>query len=389
MNRAAKDRSFGTGIALNSGNKKRSFKMKGLLVTMTFLLSFSLFAAQTVKTTIYKIYDPVAEDPDYLILANNGHVYGISPEDEYLVRLAKEALATSTAIEISLKEESGLVENPDERSTVDNINYLGSGSVEVPLRPEPSPDAFFSPEHHIRPLDGYTLTSQSYSANKSLFRWMRNDLSGNSECYNRAHVWSWEMYKRLGHKSGKMFLFFTRRYINEYRYKWWFHVAPMINQHGEPQHMILDRQYTRGPLRMHDWTDIFMRNDPHCPVVDRYSSYSQNQYSRYCYLIPASMYYWQPYNLDRLERYHTQKWGFVQSQVNHAYNDALRWRRADNANDNSTEETTSNEVPENSDSTTSETETTTSSDENEDTTATTPSEDAPETESEPTEETEA
>lgn len=359
--------------------------MKGLLVTTTFLLSFSLFAAQTVKTTINKIYDPVASDPDYLILANNGHVYGISPSDEYLVRLAKEALATGTAIEISLKEESRLVENPDERSSVENINYIGS--VEVPLRPEAAPEAFFAPEHHIRPLDGYTLTSQSYSANASLFRWMRNDLSGNSECYNRAHVWSWEMYQRLGHRSGKMFLFFTRRYINEYRYKWWFHVAPMINQTGQPQHMVLDRQYTRSPLRMHDWTDVFMKNDAHCPVVDRYSSYSQNQYSRYCYLIPASMYYWQPYNLDRLERYHTQKRGFIQGEVNHAYNDALRWRRADGANDDSTEETTSNEVPENSDSTTPETENGDMSEE--DTTADTPSEEAPETETGTTENTEA
>lgn len=298
--------------------------MRIFALLLTALFSYTLLAGESVKTTISQIYEPTANDPDYLILANNGHVYGIKSEDAYMARVAREALASGQAVEIELESREGLT-NPDERSTVSNISVI-SGSVEIPLREEEPEQviAFEAPEHHIKPMDGYSMTTLSWSSTSSLFRSMRNDLSGSSECYNRAHVWDWEIYQKYQYKTGKMFLFFTRRYINEYRYKWWFHVAPMINTSGERQHMVLDRQYTRGPLRMHTWTDIFMRNDAHCPVVDRYSSYSQNQYSRYCYLIPASMYYWQPYNLDRLERYHTTKTYFVQSQINHAYNDARR-----------------------------------------------------------------
>lgn len=300
--------------------------MKKILVLMTILLSVSALAAETVRTTINQIYEPSTEDPDYLLLANNGHVYGIEARDEDLARIAREALATSSAIELELKplEENELEKNM--RSTVENIAIIeGESLIEVPLRAEEvDAEEFVVPEHHIRPLDGFRLTTLSSSGTRSLFNSMRNDLSGASECYNRAHVWSWEIYQKNRYNTGKMFLFFTRRYINEYRYKWWFHVAPFINESGRPQHVVLDRQYTSGPLGMHTWTDYFMKNDAHCPVVDRYSSYSQNQYSRYCYLIPASMYYWQPYNLDQLERYHTTKRVFIQSQINHSYRDARR-----------------------------------------------------------------
>lgn len=300
--------------------------MKTILVLATFFLSFSLFAADTVRTTISHIYEPTTDDPDFLILANNGHVYGIDAEDDELARTAREALASFSIIELELRPQDRHEIEKNMRSTVDDIRIVEEDSaVHVPLRPErPEGDAFFAPEHHIRPLDGFRLTSLSNSGTYSLFRSMRNDLSGSSECYNRAHVWSWEIYRQKRYNTGKMFLFFTRRYINEYRYKWWFHVAPFINESGRPQHVVLDRQYARGPLPMHTWTDMFMRNDAHCPVVDRYSSYSQNQYSRYCYLIPASMYYWQPYNLDRLERYHTTKRVFIQSEINHSYRDARR-----------------------------------------------------------------
>lgn len=308
--------------------------MRMMFCLISFLMSFSLFAQtaeqSTVRTTINQIYEPSAHDPDYLILANNGYVYGIEARDENFARIAREALASSLVIELELREQDPAEKEKNQRFTVDDITILENiNSAEVPYRGEElergiETDAFLEPEHHIKPLDGYRLTSLSSGGNRSLFSSMRNDLSGSSECYNRAHVWSWEIYQRYRYNTGKMFLFFTRKYISEYRYKWWFHVAPFINQTSSAQHMVLDRQYTRGPLPMHSWTDVFMRNDAHCPVVDRYSSYSQNQYSRYCYLIPASMYYWQPYNLDRLERYHTTKKVFIQSQINHAYRDARR-----------------------------------------------------------------
>lgn len=304
--------------------------MKRILVMMTAILSFSLISfslfAQTVKTTINQIHEPTTDDPDYLIFANDGHVYGISAQDEDLARIAREALASSSVIELELKERTDFEKERDMRSTVENVTILReANALEVPLRPnEFGSDSFVMPEAYAGPLSGYSLTWLSQGEVGNLFRSMRNDLSGASECYNRAHVWSWEIYQNRRYNTGKMFLFFTRRYINEYRYKWWFHVAPFINVRGEPQHVVLDRQYAGGPRVMHSWTDMFMRNDAHCPVVDRYSSYSQNQYARYCYLIPASMYYWQPYNLDNLERRGISKRVYIQREVNHAYRDARR-----------------------------------------------------------------
>ena len=300
--------------------------MKRLLFLFTFLFSLSLAANETVKTRIYNLLEPSDGDTEYLLMAANGFVYGVPAQDQESADKLREAVANGLAVELSLKDQTADEINNDERSSVEAVKLLRNetpfASTFMPVMDMP---AVVEPEGHLKPMDNFSVTRISQAQANGLFRSMRNDLRGGSECYNRAHVWSWEIYNKNRYNTGKMFLFFTRRYINEYRYKWWFHVAPFINVSGQSQHVVLDRQYFASPRVMHSWTDAFMKNNANCPVLTRYSSYSRRQYENYCYLIPASMYYWQPWNLDYLERYHQRRSTFYQRDINHAYRDARGW----------------------------------------------------------------
>jgi hypothetical protein len=155
------------------------------------------------------------------------------------------------------------------------------------------------------------------------FRKMRTDWQrwSGSQCYNRAHVWSYEEFQRTGLKSMKLFMFFTRSYIWKYNYKWWFHVTPMTYVAGVP--MTMDRMFMKGPAEVKTWSDKFIISKRNCPVIYRYTDYSQHQDTEHCYLHPASMYFWQPRDLERLEQTGFEKTQFVRSDINWAYDEAF------------------------------------------------------------------
>ncbi len=146
-----------------------------------------------------------------------------------------------------------------------------------------------------------------------------------SQCYNRAHVWSYEEFKRSGLKSKKLFMFFTSDYIRKYRYKWWFHVSPMILVRDTEAvvERVIDREFTKSPLAVKAWTDMFIKSKRVCPVVYHYSDYRDHQQTEHCYLMPVSMYYWQPRDMENQERTGGYKTDFVQADVNHAYREAF------------------------------------------------------------------
>jgi hypothetical protein len=87
--------------------------------------------------------------------------------------------------------------------------------------------------------------------------------------------------------------------------------------------MTLDRRYTGGPLTTRTWTNVFMYNDAFCPVVYQYSSYRNHQNEQYCYLIPTSMYFWQPLDIERQERTGYVKTQYFTSQTDYAYWEAF------------------------------------------------------------------
>ena len=80
--------------------------MKRLLFLLTFLLSFSLFASETVKTNIYNLIEPESGDTEYVLFASNGFVYGLPVQDQLLADKAREALGKGLPVELILNDQT-------------------------------------------------------------------------------------------------------------------------------------------------------------------------------------------------------------------------------------------------------------------------------------------
>jgi hypothetical protein len=147
-----------------------------------------------------------------------------------------------------------------------------------------------------------------------------------SECTNRAHVWSYEEFNRSGLLSQKQFVFFTASYINRHKFKWWFHVAPMIKVrvNGEVQERVLDYRYAHRPQTVKEWTDLYVHSKRPCKVTTKFSEYDVNPQTEDCYQISTPMYYWQPRDIKNEETLQKYKMSFSKSDINSAYSEAFR-----------------------------------------------------------------
>lgn len=208
--------------------------------------------------------------------------------------------------------------NPDETLEIE----LDAQHKVKSIRPTSSPAPLEDERDFTSKRINYTPSNLTTMAEATtIFNRMRRNYQNESQCYNRAHIWAYEENRKYGTNMMKVFVFYTKRYIRNYNFYWWFHAIPAVYVNNEL--ITLDRRYARGPLAMKPWTDIFVRSKRACPVITKYSQYSQNQQAEDCYVHYATQYFWQPRDLDNLERNGTVKSEWVPSQVNWAYNEAF------------------------------------------------------------------
>jgi hypothetical protein len=235
----------------------------------------------------------------HLILLETGAVVFLPREEAELLASFRECQRRGATLAV----------DADERNNFIAAQTIGEGVDVAGPRP-PLPRSF---EPSVLPDEADAL---------AVFKRMRRDHQRDSQCYNRAHVWAWEEFRATGLRSSKHFLFFTWRYIRNYRYKWWFHVAPSVALADETVR-ILDRTFTRMPLSVAAWIRNFVYSGRACPEVSDYYDYRRNQNREDCYLIPVSMYFWQPRDIERRSRTGAEKSSFLRSEVRHAYREAF------------------------------------------------------------------
>jgi hypothetical protein len=145
-----------------------------------------------------------------------------------------------------------------------------------------------------------------------------------TQCYNRAHVWAYEEFKKSGLHSQKSFIFFSDDFILKNNFEWWFHVAPtiLVDVEGDLQHQVLDHQFAQRPLNLREWTGLWVK-DRHCPFINKYSHYSGAMKNEDCYLMNVPMFIWQPKDIEDFERTGIPKTQFTQWEVQHAYQEAF------------------------------------------------------------------
>lgn len=85
-------------------------------------------------------------------------------------------------------------------------------------------------------------------------RWLKESTTN---CYDRAHVWSYELYKNFKIHSKKIIIHYSDKYMNELDDGWSWHVAPLVTLNGVE--MVLDRQFMDKPITKKEWLAHFTK----------------------------------------------------------------------------------------------------------------------------------
>lgn len=266
--------------------------------------------SDSFQSRIYKIENSTKRGLPHLVKFENGRVAFVAYRDTDMLESLESNNNDGDVIELIVDDENDVVS----AMTVEN----GTG----PLTPEQPR----SETSRNEARSSYVPTVvKGLTAAKNIFARMKRNWQNDSQCYNRAHIWTHEEYERSGLNSIKLFLFFTSRYIRNYRYKWWFHVSPMImvKEGSTVNRRVIDRRYTSGPHFVKSWTDIFIKSKRNCPVVSKYSQYNNHQQKEDCFLMPMSQYYWQPRDIQSNENTGYEKTSYIAEEVDWAYEEAF------------------------------------------------------------------
>jgi hypothetical protein len=123
----------------------------------------------------------------------------------------------------------------------------------------------------------------------------------------------------------KSFIFFSKKYIRKFNFDWWFHVAPLVHvvNKNKIEERVMDIKYARGPRKMKEWSDIFMKDDSQCLIINQYSDFADWPESSNCYIMRTSMYYYQPLDMENLEKFGYEKNRWIESELQGAYAEAF------------------------------------------------------------------
>lgn len=278
--------------------------MKYLITGFAFqLLAVSAFSA-SITSRIHSIDKGKNGQPDLIMLESGETAFLEKRDSKFYAIPLDETVKNQDTVQIEIDKKRNIL---SVQTVAPLVNDVSEKSQRMSLQKRYDP----------------SIVTEEQAA--SAFSKMRRNYQNKSQCYNRAHIWTYEEFQRTGMKTGKLFLFFTSKYIRNYRYHWWFHVTPMAYVGGTAQSnwRAMDRRYTSGLLSTKTWTDVFMLNNATCPVVYKYTDYRNHQQSQDCYLIPTSMYFWQPRDILRQENTGYQKTQYIKSEINHAYWEAF------------------------------------------------------------------
>lgn len=259
-------------------------------VIALLLFSLSVKANTLIESRIHDVDYGIRPHEDTLVLLENGRVIRIKDKEKNFL------LGRSSPLSFSIDKNNYLL------SVAENDSALERevSTLDVPL---------FQPTA----VEGLKLAEQYFKE----MRRARNE----SECFNRAHVWSFELWKKHQVESQKIFIFFSTKYIREHDFEWWFHVAPMILviEDSKLVERVMDRSFNKGPREVVDWKSTFIGKEIQCASGSKYSDYADYPYTTECTILKAPMYIHQPLDLEMLEVWNTQKPEFTLLDLKTAY----------------------------------------------------------------------
>jgi hypothetical protein len=265
---------------------------KWLVLLVSFIFFTGFARSETLVTTVFNVIESKKSEALLVLSGADGRVY----------RMAKS--------EANLKYLNSL------RGKIVEINYLTTGhnaNITKILPLDPSKvrtdelDLNHFQYHQLRKFAPTDL--QNFEQSSILFNTMINDGDRRrTQCFKRAHIWSYDMWSNLGIYTQKIFIFYTQRYIQLEEFEWWFHVAPLVVANGEE--LVLDGTFMTKPVTLKEWKDYFIKTDKiNCPLISHYSQYKDNQWSKLCYLMKTPMYIFSPLDIENRD-YRNEKKNF-------------------------------------------------------------------------------
>lgn len=272
-----------------------------LLIAFTTLKSHAVEVLTQVKEIQIseKIFEPV------LIFLANGQVAKVQPDENELIQRLLFAKQEQEWLQFTI--------NPDREITF-------AESASAPFKDDPMDQHAFE---KTRTVESPSVLNSIQMAQR-YFNYARFKHK-ESQCFNRAHVWSYEWKADNNLNTSKMFIFFSVKYIREHDFQWWFHVAPYVHVviGTEIKERIMDKKYLRGPSPLREWIDTFMEDGTQCRTINLFSEYANYPESGECYLLRSSMYTYWPLDLEMEELNGTKKNNWVPEEIKQAYSEAL------------------------------------------------------------------
>jgi len=240
---------------------------------------------------------------EVLLYLTNGQIAKVAKKNQILINSLKKFQKNRQWIFLKLGKDNKILSIKVGRSPLKGRNKNNENQIISPYRP--------------------SIIESEELANSFFVEARKNHKE--SQCYNRAHIWTYEWRVRNGIFSSKIWLFFSPKFIRKFKFNWWFHVAPIFHVKEENQiHLrVADVKYGRSLLNIKSWTDIFMKNNAKCPLIKNYNDYADNPESSWCYTMTSPMYYYQPINLETRDLEGTEITVWNPADIRNAYWEAF------------------------------------------------------------------
>lgn len=284
-----------------------------ILALATCLFSFSLLATTQISSGIYDIDLAKGQQTENLVLLNTGQVAKLPSGKSFLLQKLMSDQKRKLLYSFIIDDERFIIDaQVIGEVTGNNSSQLTNKSIQTYV----------------------PTTIASMDVAKKYFREARYNPK-DSQCFNRAMVWTYEWWRKHSLKSNKILIFWTRTYIRRYNHEWWFHIAPYVHimDEGKVVERVMDVKYSRGPIDFRRWTNIFTNKDPECPSITKFSDYADNPYTGICYIQRTNMYTYQPADLQMNEAWNYTKDRYLMNEVKQAYLEAFDEHISKNARD--------------------------------------------------------
>lgn len=272
----------------------------------SFLIALPAIASRQITTQIHEVDLGTKIDDEVLVFLKSGDV----------ARLKRSELDKIETLQSMKSNDQWLTFTVDKNRMIKSIK---SASTPIETQDE---KAFNLEDANYTPTTVANMkTATSYIAES------RHVTKEETQCFNRAMVWSYEWWRKHSLRSKKVFVFWPKEYVRKYSFKWWFHVSPYVHvmdSDGVVKERVLDVKWLSRPYNFQDWADYHSSHDVKCRVVEKYSDYADHPFDTdRCYFIRANMYTWQPADLEMNEAWNYTKSAFNMDEVRAAYLEAF------------------------------------------------------------------